>query len=422
MPQARTPSGPSSTGLLLLLLAVFGLLVLAVVLSRLDLSPDTSLPERLHFTPVDYSDLPGFGADPVRAALPALQKSCAALSRMPATRLLTGPGVGGRAGDWATACEAVLDLDPEAASHGAVRAVLRQHFTPYAVSLGGKTEGLFTGYFEPVLKGSLTQSARYSVPLYGRPSDLVMVELGAFRADLKGRRVAGRVVGGRLQPFDDRAAISAGALAGQGLELVWVDDPVDAFVLHIQGSGRIELDDGRRVRVAYAAQNGHAYVAIGRVLRDMGALAPDGISMPAIRKWLAENPDEAEAVMNQNRSFVFFSLEDDRSDGPSGSAGVPLTAERSLAVDRTKLPLHAPVYLVTTRPNVEAPAEPPVPFQRLMVAQDTGGAIRGEIRGDVFWGMGDRARAIAGRMANRGRYFVLLPKTLGPAAGTDRAR
>jgi len=424
--ESRVPGPP--LGLILLLSALFCLLVVAVLLSRLPFgsvapkpaSPDVEDPAPvLAFAPVPFDQLPGFDRDRLTEALPALAASCRVLLIRQAGQPLAGrfgASIGGVAGDWHPACQALLDLDPDGATDAAIRAVIIRYFQPYSVSLGDVQEGLFTGYFEPVLRGSLTRSDRYRVPLYAKPADLVSVDLGQFRPDLKGRRIAGRVDGGRLAPFDDRAAISAGALAGQGLELVYVDDPVDAFILHIQGSGKIDLDDGRRVRVAYAGQNGHVYVAIGRVLRDMGALQPGGISMPTIRQWLTDNPDAASDVMNSNRSFIFFTLEPDSGAGPKGSAGVPLTAGRSLAVDRTKIPLHIPVFLDALRPNLDlddagAPL-PDIPFQALLVAQDTGGAIRGEIRGDVFWGEGRRARDIAGRMAHPGRYYVLLPQTI----------
>jgi len=278
---------------------------------------------------------------------------------------------------------------------------------PGAASGWARRIGLFTGYFEPLLHGSRTRSERYNVPLHAQPPDLVSVDLGSFRSDLRGRRVAGKVQGTRLEPYDDRKAIDSGSLEGRGLELVWVDDAVDAFFLQIQGSGRIELDDGTVLRVGYAGQNGHPYHAIGRTLIDRGELSRSEVSLQSIEAWLREHPGRAPEVMATNASYVFFRVI--RGEGPIGAQGVALTPERSLAVDRRYLPYGVPVWLdaMTPSADAEAPAER---RQWLLVAQDTGGAIRGAVRGDVFWGAGERARAIAGRMAHRGRYWVLTPR------------
>jgi membrane-bound lytic murein transglycosylase A len=290
----------------------------------------------------------------------------------------------------------------------AARTFFENWFAPYAVSDSGTMDGLFTGYYEASLDGARTPSARYATPLHLRPGDLVTVDLGAFRDDLKGERIAGQVVGGKLTPYHDRAAISAGALDGKDLEVVWVDDPVDAFFLHIQGSGRVALDDGSEIRVGYAAQNGHAYTAVGRVLIAEGEVSREAMSMQVIRSWLAANPDRAQALMNQNRSYVFFASLD--GDGPLGAQGVALTPGRSLAVDRRFLPLSVPLWLDITAPAENAPGERTL--RRLVIAQDTGGAIRGPVRGDLFWGHGEAAANIAGRMKGHGRYYLLLPRTV----------
>lgn len=418
-----------AAGLTLFLCLCFGLLVLAFWLEQQDppdkdpnIPTDTPpLAVGLRFSPVAFEALPGFAEDSVSDALPALHKSCARLATLPEGRSLGGQTMARTAGAWRVACAALLDLDP-VASDAAVRRVLTTHFQPFAVSLGADDMGLFTGYYEPLLKGSLTQSARYSVPLHAKPADLVQVDLGIFRRDLKGRRIAGRLRDGRLVPYADRAAIGRGALDGSVETVMWVDDPVDAFFLHIQGSGRVLLDTGERVRLAYAAQNGHPYRALGAVLIEEGYMTRDAVSMPSIRQWLANHPDDARALMNRNKSYIFFSLEGDVSEGPLGSAGVPLTPGRSLAVDRTKLPLHAPIWLVSDYPDPDNPDGPPLPLARLMVAQDTGGAIRGHIRGDVFWGEGDAAATIAGHMKSKGRYFILLPKAVPAVTPDARAR
>ena len=365
----------------------------------------------LRFKVVDYAALPGWSAEGAFAAAPALAKSCEAIVRMRDNKRLPGARIGGRARNWKPACEVLL----AATDAAAVEAALKTQFLPLEVSVGGNTRGIFTGYYETLLNGSRTKDARYNVPLYLRPDDLVMVDLGAFRADLKGRRIAGRVQGGRLTPFEDRKAIEAGALAGRGLELLYVDSAVDAFFLHIQGSGRVSMPDGSMLKVGYAAQNGHPYLAIGRPLVAAGAIARKDLSMQSIRAWLEENPERVEEVLQKNASFIFF-RELKGADGPYGSANVVLTAAHSLAVDRKHLPMHAPVWLSASHPDPANRNGTPIDFNRLMVAQDTGGAITGEIRGDVFLGFGAEAEEIAGRMANTGRYWLLLPTKLAHAA------
>jgi membrane-bound lytic murein transglycosylase A len=246
------------------------------------------------------------------------------------------------------------------------------------------------------------------VPLYRTPPDLVTADLGLFRPAFAGERIAGRVDGTALKPYAKRAEIERGALAGRGLELVWVDDAADAFFLHIQGSGRVTLEDGSVVRVGYAGGNGHAYTAIGRELARRGVMAPEDVSMQSLRAWLANNPDEAQALMEVNDSYVFFRILE--GEGPLGSQGVVLTPGRSLAVDARFLPLGAPVWLATTDP-VDAAR----PLRRLTVAQDTGGAIRGPARADLFWGHGADAAERAGRMRQEGELYLLLPRALGDA-------
>jgi membrane-bound lytic murein transglycosylase A len=230
-------------------------------------------------------------------------------------------------------------------------------------------------------------------------------DLGRFDEALAGKRIVGRVEDGRFAPYPDRGAIEDGLLAGRDLELLWIDDPVDVFLLQVQGSGRVVLPDGEVVRVGFAAHNGRPYRSIGRVLIERGELQPHAASWEGIRGWIEANPDEAAALFAENPRFVFFRLLDGE-DGPIGAQGVALTAERSLAVDRRYIPLGAPLWLDATMPGGDQ-----TPLRRLMVAQDAGGAINGPVRGDFFWGYGDAALAMAGKMKSRGRYFLLLPTT-----------
>ncbi len=357
--------------------------------------------ERLVLEPASFADLPGWREDDLTQALLAFLRSCRYLTGLPADQSL---GIAGTAGDWRRICE-----DATRVPMGGARSFFEARLQPFAASADGDPDGLFTGYYEPLLHGSRTRSDRYKVPVYVRPPDLVMVDLGDFREELKGQRIAGRVEEGSLVPYPDRKAIASGALAGQDLELVWVDDPIDAFFLEIQGSGRVTLDDGSEMRLGYAAQNGHPYFAVGKDLIERGAATKETISMQLIRKWLEEHPDEADDVMNRNASYVFF--EELKGEGPVGAKGIVLTPGRSLAVDLKHWPLGVPIWLDATAPSPRAD-EPDRPLRRLVVAQDTGGAIRGAVRGDVFWGHTEDAAEIAGRMKNRGRMWVLLPREL----------
>lgn len=365
--------------------------------------------ERLVLGETSFADLDGWRADRVAEALPAFRRSCARLAPVPDDRALGTPALAMRAGDWRPACralEAVPDGDDAAA-----RAYFEAWFVPFRVGDGEDEEGLITGYFEAELHGDLAPSATFATPLYARPPDLVSVDLGRFDADLGGRTLAGRVADGRLVPYPERAEIEAGALAGQGLELVWVDDPVDAFLLQVQGSGRVILPDGSVKRLGFAGHNGRPYRSIGRALIERGELEPHAASWQGIRDWLARNPGAQAELFAVNPRFVFFRPLD--GAGPIGAEGVALTPGRSLAVDRRYIPLRLPVWLETTWPNDESRA-----LNRLMVAQDTGGAITGPVRGDFFWGAGDAALAEAGRMRQRGGYALLLPL---PAAERVRA-
>jgi membrane-bound lytic murein transglycosylase A len=379
-------------------------LFLALVMLALAASctPRPAPPPHLTLTPVNFSDLAGWDSDGIAAALPAFQKSCAAIRKLAPEAPLGPDGVAGTAGDWQAPCAAAAALGD--ASDTAARAFFESQFTPYAAGNNGARDGLFTGYFEPELRGAREPGGAYTTPLLRRPPDLVMVELGRFRPAWRGERIAGRVVDGRLVPYANRAEIERGALDRFGLGFLWVDDPVDAFFLEIQGSGRVRLPDGSLVRVGYDGQNGQPYVAIGRLLVTRGELAADAVSLASIRAWLAAHPAESRELMDENPSYVFF--RELAGEGPIGAEGVVLTPGRSLAVDPSFLPYGVPLWLDIAQGN-EA-------LRRLVVAQDTGGAIRGPVRGDLFWGFGPETEARAGPMRARGGYYVLLPKAVTP--------
>ena len=388
-------------------------------------------PAGIRFAATAWEALPGWYSDPLDATLPALLESCEAM--------LAGRGAGAAAASaprartgaqaWAAPCEAARRLGP-APETTALRAWMRQHLQPWQVWIdepdGTRREhGLVTGYYEPLLRGSRSPDARFRYPLHGRPDDLLTVDLGELHPAVRGQRVRGRLQGRTVVPYWSRAQIDAGQASQRGREVLWVDDLMDAFFLEIQGSGRVELPDGSRVRVGYADQNGHPYRAIGRVLVESGELDVEQASMQGIRAWARAHPDKLRALLHANPSVVFFRELPplaprpgrERPDGPPGALGVPLTALRSVAVDPRSIPLGAPLWLATRDPVDGAPIE------RLAFAQDTGGAILGALRIDLFWGFGDRAALAAGQARERGRIWVLLPRDIDPQAmlGTPAA-
>ncbi|WP_221400849.1 murein transglycosylase A [Parvularcula dongshanensis] len=359
-----------------------------------------------------FSDLPGWNADAVEAALPAFRRSCAAMAGRsddaamnPLERLghEDVPTLSGTVADWREACLAAEALR-EAPSPAAARSFFEMQFTPVEVRADGS---LFTGYFEPSYPARAQAQAPYTAPVLTRPPDLLTADLGAFKEDLQGQDIVGRVEGDRFVPYPDAETIAADP--PEGAEALAYIDPNDLLFLQIQGSGRLVFEDGSVLRAGYAAKNGRAYVAVGRTLVRDGAMALEDVSMQSIMAWLrSASPEDAARVRHSNPSYVFFrplTLADDAL-GPLGAQGVQLTPGRSLAVDRRFHAMGAPVFLATERTE-ENPA-----YARLMVAQDTGGAIRGPVRGDVFFGAGEAAAEAAGTMNAEGRLFVLLPQRL----------
>ncbi len=348
------------------------------------------------FEPVKWSKLPGWKIDDALSAWPALLSSCGVIAKRP---------------EWTSFCGAAVATSPMDAAF--VRSFIEQHLTPYRVLrvTGRKKEttGLVTGYYEPLLNGSRERTEQYATPLYRRPDDLLIVDLSAVIPELKGKRVRGRLDGNKVVPYYSRAGTrQAPDLAGH--EIVWIDDPLDAFLLEVQGSGRVQLTTGETIRLQYEDQNGHPYRSIGRYLVDQGAFPLEEANMPAIRRWLAANPARLNEVLDSNPSVVFFREAplDDPSIGPKGAQAVPLTAGRSIAVDPSFLPLGAPMFLATTEPTTK------LPLRRLVVAQDTGGAIRGPIRADLFFGFGSSAGEQAGTMRYDGEMWILWPKDAAP--------
>jgi membrane-bound lytic murein transglycosylase A len=339
------------------------------------------------YEPVPHAALPGWPQAGHARALAAFVAGCAAIE---------APS------PLARACETARAVAP--ANEQQARRFFEQSFDAYAVlAPDGAAEGLITGYYEPVLAGSRTPSARFRYPVHGTPDDLIAVDLTAVAPEVRHLRLRGRLEGRRLVPYWTRAQIEARGADFPAPVLAWVEDPVELFFLHVQGSGQIVLEGGARVRLAYAEHNGHPYGSLGRHLVERGELALHQASMQGIKAWAAANPARLAEALAANASYVFF-RELPPEGGPTGTLGAPLTAGASLAVDPRAIPLGAPVFLATTWPLSQRPLE------RLMVAQDTGGAIRGAVRADFFWGTGADAGEQAGRMRQRGRLWLLWPR------------
>ena len=373
--------------------------LIILVLSAFLTSACTTTPPPGIGSPVDWSHLENWESDNHRDAWQAFLIGCPKLTQA----------------EWRTVCDLA---DQGELNNAEAREFFEAHFEVRPVhASNGETQGLITGYYEPLLNGSREPSETYRYPLYGVPQDLLVVDLGAVYPQLKNMRLRGKLVGNKVVPYYDRAQLDEDGQLLEGRELLWVDSPVDVFFLHVQGSGLVELADGSVVAVGYAEQNGHPYKSIGKVLIDMGELQRDEVTLFTIRDWLKSNPQRLHEVLAMNPSYVFFELRGTPADGPVGSLNVPLTPRRSIAVDRTRIPLGAPVWLQTTLPDAAQS-----PLNRLMLAQDTGGAIKGHVRADVFWGRGDEAEQIAGAMKQPGELFVLVPKgyTIPANAGVSQ--
>lgn len=341
--------------------------------------------------PVSWDQLVGWNDDHPAPAFQAFRQSCPSLRWRD---------------HWRDICALAATID--ATDNQVVRAFFEQHFVPHQVfNADGTSTGLMTGYYGPELRGSRVPTDEYRYPLYKQPDDMLVIDLSEVYPDLRNYRLRGRLEGNRVIPYFDRSQIDFSGTPLIGHELFWVNDPVELFFLHIQGSGSIRLPDGERVVVNYANQNGHPYRSIGRLLLDRNEMTRDQMSMQNIRLWVARNPEAGEKLLAENPSYVFFREMPPGTESPPGAMGIPLTPLRSLAVDPRTIPLGAPVYLSTTFPGTSDR-----PLRQLMVAQDTGGAIKGRVRGDFFWGMGNEAGEFAGRMRSQGELWVLLPKDL----------
>lgn len=337
---------------------------------------------------VSWSQLPGWENDHHADAWPALRKSCDKL----ATREIS----------WEELCRTASML--ESPDDNTARKFFEQHFRAYRLNPGEGRTALITGYYEPLLNGSPVRTERFRWPLYKRPDNLLIVDLASLYPELKGRPVRGRLEGNRVVPYYSRAEIGSARNPLAGHELLWVDDPVEAFLLQVQGSGRVRLPDGSQVAVGYIDQNGHPYRSLGGRLIELGELTREEVTLTSIRAWLAAHPEQIGALLDSNPSYIFFTQREATVEGPLGALGVALSPERSVAADISYVPLGAPLWIDARMPNGTA-------LQRLTFAQDTGGAIKGAARVDLFVGQGAEAGRVAGEMKQPGRLYVLLPKT-----------
>jgi membrane-bound lytic murein transglycosylase A len=347
----------------------------------------------------NFSALPDWADDNPSDALGAFIQGCATLNTQVA---------------WQDVCAAAPLAIKNANS---ARQFFESRFTPYRVVNADNSEtGLVTGYYEPLLRGSRKKTAQYPYPIYAVPQDLLTIDMADLYPDLKFKRLRGRIVsseaGSKVVPYFDRAEIESERQPLRGLEIVYVDDAVELFFLQIQGSGQVQLEDGSKVRVGYADQNGHAFRSLGGALIRRGEIKAERASMQGIKEWARRNPKKLPEFMNLNPSYIFFKELPNADSGPIGTLGVPLTAERSIAVDQRVVPLGVPVFLATTYPSTKQS------LNRLMVAQDTGGAINGGVRADFYWGFGDAAGAQAGKMKQQGKMWVLLPRGYDPLTAT----
>jgi len=346
--------------------------------------PAKPAPETARYVAVAFETIPGWAAASLEPSLRAFVGGCP------------------RPGALASACVAARAVPP--GDEGAARQFFEQTFAPYALmNAEGVDTGLVTGYYEPILDGSRTRTAQHRYPVFGVPEDLVVVDLASVNPDVRHMRLRGRLEGRRLVPYAARAEIDARGTGFPAPVLAWTSDPVELFFMQIQGSGQVRLENGEFLRLGYADQNGHPFRSLGRYLVERGELLLEQASMQGIKAWAAANPEKLQEALNQNPSYVFF-RELPPAGAPIGALGVPLAPGYSIAVDRRFVPLGAPVYLATTYPLSEERLE------RLMAAQDTGGAIRGVVRADFFWGTGVEAGALAGRMRQQGRMWLLWPR------------
>lgn len=366
---------------------------------------DKAAHDVLTLTKVTFADLPGWADDQHAEAVPSFLRSCERLAALADDAPVGHDGHGGKARQWRKACAAAAKIKP--GDHAAAKAMFEAEFVPHQAAGKAGPDGKMTGYFVQELRASRKRRGKYQHPIWGRPSDLVMVDLSKHIKDARARRIWGRLDGGEVVPHFTRAEIRKGAIAKTAAVLMYADDPVDVLFAHIEGSAKAVMDDGSVVWLEFAGKNGRAYRGVGGVLKGMGELqAPGSGTMPGIRAWFAANPQRFDEVVDQVHSFVFFA--ESKRPGAVGSQMVVLTGERSMAIDRAFIAHSTPIWVDTKAPIPGKPGT--APWRQLLIAQDTGGGILGAVRGDIYWGDDAEAAERGGRMGGGGRYWLLLPK------------
>ncbi|OGT31080.1 MAG: hypothetical protein A3E87_04140 [Gammaproteobacteria bacterium RIFCSPHIGHO2_12_FULL_35_23] len=362
--------------------------------------------DNLQFKSASFAELPGWQQANLTNSLNAFKTSCSKTLSLPSNTIVGTPVLPLTVANWQGVCKAALKLHP--VNQVAIRQFFEAWFNVYTVMNHHNPQGLFTGYYLPEFKGQLHYSSDYSVPIYARPSDLVTVKLGLFRLDLQGKKIAGRVIDGKLYPYSiTQQQIDNGALVGKAKIIAWVAHRADRLVLQVQGSGIILLSNGQQVLLGYDGDNGQPYYPIGRWFLQNHIFPKNSLSMLAIYQWLIVHPKQGDVLIEQDPAFVFFTTLS--GSAPLGTENIPLTAGYSLAVDNNIIPLGSPLWLNTNVPNVSNTSHS-VPLKRLFIAQDTGGAIYGGVRGDIYFGAGLQAATQASSMKQPGRYWLLLPK------------
>lgn len=361
--------------------------------------------DTITLTKVTFADLPGWADDKHAEAVPSFLRSCERLAKLADNAPVGHDGHGGVARQWRKPCAAAAKLAAD--DHAAARTFFETYFVPHQAAGKAGVDGKMTGYYVQEMRGSRKRTGKYKYAVYARPKDLVMIDLSKFIKDARARRIWGRYEGSDVVPYHSRSEIRKGALAGKGLELMYVDDPVDLLFAHIQGSAKVKMDDGSTVWLEFAGKNGRPYRGVGGVLKQMGHLtAPGSGTMQGIRAWFEANPGRFDEVADRNDAFVFFS--ESKRPGAVGSQMVVLTPRRSLAVDRAFIAHSTPIWVETRAPVPGKPGS--APWRSLLIAQDTGGGILGAVRGDIYWGHDATAADLGGRTGGKGRFWLLLPK------------
>ncbi len=370
----------------------------------------TSQADTLVLKPTSFNELPGWQQTKLTQSLKAFKSSCQLLLKEPDSTPVGTPQLPLTVHNWRAVCQAAMKLHKP--SKQQIKNFFTTQFKAYAVFNGDNDQGLFTAYYLPSFPGRLQRSKHYSVPIYAHPDDLVTARLGLFSVELQGKKIAGKVVDGHLYPYGiTREQINNGALGRHAKVIAWVKHRADRYVLQVQGSGYIKLADGKRLLLGYNGDNGEKYYPIARWLIAHQQISREQMSTPKIYQWLLSHPKQASVLLNKNQAFVFFTVLPYQA--PLGTQGVPLTNGYSLAVDGRIIPLGAPLWVNTALPQAKDPKQL-TPLKRLFIAQDTGGAIRGIVRADIYLGDLPHAGIIAGHTKSEGRYWLLLPKNFTP--------